>query len=85
MMNDSVPHVFLTSNLPWDPSTLDDEFVPEEDLPVTDEVQSHHDAQNVCINDTGDILPEPARITHQVHFADDIAYHCKCDDDYIPS
>ena len=59
---DMLPHVMFTSDVPWDPSSLDDEYEPEDDIPSDD--LSLPDYHTYDINDYGELVPD-ARLGHQ--------------------
>ena len=59
---DMLPHVMFTSDVPWDPSSLDDEYEPEDNIPSDD--LSLPDYHTYDINDYGELVPD-ARLGHQ--------------------
>jgi Reverse transcriptase (RNA-dependent DNA polymerase) len=58
------PHIMFTADLPWDPSSLDDEYGPEDELVDDEDTISdyHHDE----VNDYGELMPE-ARSSNQTN------------------
>ena len=49
------PHVFITSDAPWDPSVLNDEFHSTEPIPNDPIIQERRDARNSLITQDGNI------------------------------
>ncbi|MDJ0828176.1 MAG: reverse transcriptase domain-containing protein, partial [Rhodobacter sp.] len=56
-----LPHVFLTSDSPWDPKVLDVEFADTDPIPDDPEIQARRENRDARINDHGMINHPPHR------------------------
>ena len=57
---DSLPHVFFTSDSPWDPSTLDGEYPDDPDAVVPAVATLRRDGRDPRVSDTGRLLHHSA-------------------------
>ena len=49
------PHVFITSDAPWDPTTLSDTYHPTDALPLDPAIQERRDARGSTMTNDGNI------------------------------
>ena len=59
---DTFPHIMFTADIPWDPSSLDNEYDTREEVADDDETIS--DYHHLQVNDYGELMPE-ARTSNQ--------------------
>ena len=63
------PHVFITSDAPWDPSVLNDEFHFTEPIPNDPIIQEHCDARNPLVTQDGNInFPHLMNLTQMLSY-----------------
>jgi hypothetical protein len=77
---DSYPHVILTSNMPWDPRVLDDEYDPDgSDAPVLPEGHAFIDPR---VNAYGEIISRQARVLFFDHSETNFVHYGNSPEDY---
>ena len=61
---DTFPHVFMTSDSPWDPTALDSEFSVDPVNPLPDSAIARRQNRDPRVNDFGDYVPPQQRLNH---------------------